>query len=291
MEGVVTSPRISFATDLALFTTYDPAVMKDWIRKSRGWVYEVKDNDFGKLEPVRAGRIAVWPLGGKGGRYTARVLHGELPEPWRVYEKGKVTGFGLRVESGQIFLGPGERIPGDGFGDRIVEIDGAGKLVDCPVGRYVTTVHVLDWKHDDKFFGEDGEANDQAPPDLAVVLTPHEGEFTPPCPCPALLEFLPKIKHKPVPAVLPRPVRSIVTPPPVARPSRGPRKREDADWKPAADPLPPPKPGEIRIGMLVRHAQFGEGHVLFIREGFPKVKVDFRGRGEEKVDRSELPLS
>ena len=41
--------------------------------------------------------------------------------------------------------------------------------------------------------------------------------------------------------------------------------------------------------MRVRHAQYGDGTVLFIREGFPKVKVDFRGR-EEKVDRSELTV-
>src|SRR5262249_32108451 len=120
MEGVApnaqlapSSPRIALATDNALLAAYDPKVMKDWVKKSREWVYGVKDNHYARLEPVKAAHIAVWPLGGKGGRYTARVCQNELPEAWRAYEKGKVAGFGLVLESGQLFIAPGERIPGD----------------------------------------------------------------------------------------------------------------------------------------------------------------------------------
>ena len=302
MEGVVpqaatapaagkpaSSPRIGLATDNALLCAYDPKVMKDWVKKSRAWVYDVKDNDYAKLDPVRTGKIVVWPLGGKGGRYTARVC-AELPADWQPFEKGKVAGFGLVLESGQLFVGPGERIVGDGFGDRIVELEDAGKMVEWPAGRYTTTVHVLDWKVEGKFFGEDGEPNEQAPPDFALVLVPLEsGDFTPPRPCPPLLDFLPKPKVKP-----PQPGSLVRPRPPAPRPevARAPARRtrtEPKDWKPEPDPLPPPKPGEIRVGMRVRHAQYGDGTVLFIREGFPKVKVDFRGR-EEKCDRSELTV-
>ncbi len=290
MDGP-TSPRISVATDLAILCAYDPKGMKDFVRKSRAWVYEVKDNDYGKLDPVKAGRIAVWPLGGRGGRYALKVVHGALPEEWKPFEKGHVAGYGVVIEDEKLFVSPGERIPGDGFGDRIVDIEDGGKLLDAPNGRFTIDAHVLDWKQEDRFYGEDGEPTKDAPPDIALVLKPHEGEFTPPRPTPALLEFLPKPKGPAVPAVMPKIARSIYTSqrPEVARAPRTRAKREDADWKPAADPLPPPKPGEIRVGMRVRHAQYGEGNVLFIREGFPKVKVDFRGR-EEKVDRSELTV-
>jgi hypothetical protein len=290
MEGVVpaSSPRILLATDVALLCAYDPKVMKDWVKKSRSWVYEVKDNDYAKLDPVRSGQIAVWPLGGKGGRYTARVCTGDLPAAWLPFVKGSVAGFGLALESGQLFVGPGERIPGDGFGDRIVELEEGGKVVDWPAGRYTTEVHVLDWKSEASFFDEEGEPTEQAPPDFALVLKPATGEFTPPRPCPPLLDFLPKPKVRPPsPASLvPRP-RPSPPRPEVARPPARRSRPEEREWKPAPDPLPPPKPGEIRVGMRVRHAQFGEGTVLFIREGFPKVKVDFRGR-EEKVDRADL---
>lgn len=304
MEGVVppapetpvapapaTSPPIALATDNALLCAYDPRVMKDWVKVSRDWVYGVKDNGYGRLEPVKTGHIAVWPLGGKGGRYTARVLAGELPEAWRPYEKGTVAGLGLVLESGQLFVGPGERIPGDGFGDRIVDLEDEGKLFSWPAGRYTTTVHVLHWKTDGKFYDADGEPTKDAPPDFAIVLTPlPAGDFAAPHPVPPLLDFLPKPKVKPPTpgSLVPRP-RPMAPPP---EPARSPRRRAPAEakeWHPSPDPLPPPKPGEIRVGMRVRHATYGDGTVLFIREGFPKVKVDFRGR-EEKVDRSELTV-
>jgi hypothetical protein len=275
---------------MALLCAYDPKGMKDFVRKSRAWVYEVKDNDYGKLDPVKSGRIAVWPLGGRGGRYDLKVVQGALPEGWKPFEKGSVKGFGVVVEGESLFVGPGERIPGDGFGDRVVDIEDGGKLLAFPNGRYELTVHVFDWKQEDRFFNEEGEPTADAPPDIAVIARAPEGELAPPRPCPALLDFLPKPKAPAAPAVMPKIARSIYTStrPEVARAPRT-RRREDADWKPAPDPLPPPKPGEIRIGMRVRHVQFGEGTVLFIREGFPKVKVDFRGH-EEKVDRSELTV-
>ncbi|MEZ0228633.1 MAG: hypothetical protein ACAI25_08410 [Planctomycetota bacterium] len=290
MEGSP-SPRISVATDLSLLCAYDPKGMKDFVRKSRAWVYDVKDNDFGKLEHIQSGRIAVWPLGGRGGRYALKVIQGAVPEEWKPFEKGHVSGYGVVIEDEALFVGPGERIPGDGYGERIVDIEDGGKLLPAPNGRFLIDAHVFDWKQEDRFYGEDGEPTKDAPPDIALVLKPHEGAFAPPRPTPPLLEFIPKPKGPAVPAVMPKMARSIYTSqrPEVARAPRTRARREDADWKPAADPLPPPKPGEIRVGMRVRHAQYGEGNVLFIREGFPKVKVDFRGR-EEKVDRSELTV-
>src|SRR3954467_8094544 len=96
MEGP--SPRIYVATDQSLLCAYDPKGMKDFVRKSRSWVYDVKDNDYGKLDHVKSGRIAVWPLGGKGGKYALKVVPGSLPEDWKPFEKGVVDGYGLVIE-------------------------------------------------------------------------------------------------------------------------------------------------------------------------------------------------
>src|SRR5262249_24091883 len=163
-----------------LLCAYDPKGMKDFVRKSRAWVYDVKDNEYGKLDPVKSGRIAVWPLGGRGGRYALKVVHGAFPEEWKPFEKGGVPGYGVGIEDEKLFVGPGERIPGDGFGDRIVDIEDAGKLLPAPNGRFTVAAHVLDWKHEDRFFGDDGEPTKDAPPDIALVLAPHEGDFAPP---------------------------------------------------------------------------------------------------------------
>src|SRR5579859_4000938 len=89
------SQRFYVTTDLSLLCAFDPKGMKDFVRRPRAWVYEVKDNDYGKLEPVKSGRIAVWPLGGRGGRYAVKVAQGALPEDWKPFVKGFVSGYGL----------------------------------------------------------------------------------------------------------------------------------------------------------------------------------------------------
>lgn len=290
--------RIVFSTDNAIVVLYDPKGMKHRVRAARSWWdHAVKDGDYAKIQEVREGKIAIWPLGGKGGRYAARIRVGALTDQERAYDKGSVKGLGVVVESGQVFVGPGERIPGEGFGDRIVSLDDAGSVVPIAPGRYLTTVHVLDWKHEKSFFDDEGEPRQDAPSDFVILLEPTElTAFSPPRPVPQLLELLPKVEppKKVSTAVIARTVSTVTARSPrveVGRPAagRGPRKKKDEEqeWHPAPDPEPPGKPGEIRIGSRVRHAQFGIGNVLFIREGFPKVKVDFRGN-EQKVDRSEL---
>jgi len=49
------------------------------------------------------------------------------------------------------------------------------------------------------------------------------------------------------------------------------------------------EPQSLGAGARVRHAQWGEGTVVFAKAGFPKVKVQFRS-GEQKVDASELTV-
>jgi hypothetical protein len=291
------SDRVGLTTDNALLVLYDPKVMRHRVRAPHSWwQVAVKDGDFAKIEDVRQGKIAIWPIGGKSARYTARVRKGELTETESKFVKGSVAGLGVLVESSQLFIGPGERMPGEGFGDRIVALDDAGALLPFENGRFLATVHVLDWKHDDSFFDEDGEAKADAPTDFVITLAPTEAPPTAaPRPVPQLLSFMPKLTA-PKAVSTSALVKSLAAHPRVevgrpaqTRGSRGAKKREDAEWHPAPDPEPPPKPGEVRAGMRVRHQSYGEGTVLFIREGFPKVKVDFRGV-EQKVDRSELEL-
>lgn len=285
--------RLVFSTDTGTLALFDPARVKHRVRSPRSWWDQVRDGDYAKLEDVRAERICIWPLGGKGGRYSVRLRAGELAEAERPFVRGSVSGLAVVVESGHIFVGPGERIPGDGFGDRIVTLEDGGGLVPCAPGRYGVTVHVLDWKGESTFFDEDGEPRPDAPTDLVVLLGPPPDPPAPPRPIPSLLDFLPKpppprqvSTGAVVRAVASRP-RVEVGRPAATRGSGARKKKEEAEWHPAPDPEPPPRPGEIRVGMRVRHASHGEGTVLFIREGFPKVKVDFRG-AEIKCDRSEL---
>jgi hypothetical protein len=49
----------------------------------------------------------------------------------------------------------------------------------------------------------------------------------------------------------------------------------------------PRKPGEIVEGCTVRHPVYGVGKVTFVRDGFPKAKVEFHD-GEQKVDKDTL---
>ena len=49
------------------------------------------------------------------------------------------------------------------------------------------------------------------------------------------------------------------------------------------------RPGELCVGATVRHGAYGVGTVLFVKDGFPKAKVEFQGTAY-KVDRAELTV-
>lgn len=283
-------------TDIALIALFDPDLLREHVKEPRRW-WEA--DPFGTAER-QDGRMALWPLGGRGGLYRVR-LGAELSELERPYDRGAAAPAPLVVgPNGLVFLGPAERLPGDGFGDRYPGIPDKGGLLPLAPGKYAVTAHALDWRPEARFWNEDNEPTPDAPPDFVLVfepveaLPPAEPEVKP------LLEHLPQKKPKGgervvTPAVRPRNPIVLDDEKPQRRArgaSTGAAPRSTAT-RTRAEPIKvvTGKPGELREGARVRHPTYGVGTVLFIRDGFPKARVAFDARSEEyKVDKSELTV-
>lgn len=294
---------VRIATDIALVALFDPELLREHVKESRRW-WEA--DPFGTPER-QDGRLALWPLGGRGGLYRVR-LGGALTEAEAPYDRGAAAPAPLVVgPAGVVFLGPGERLPGDGYGNLYSEIPDKGGLLRLAPGTYAITAHALDWRPEERFWDEDNEPTLDAPPDFVLLFEPVEApppaapqaEVTP------LLQLLPQKKAKGGERVVTHAVRPRA---PIVledeKPQRGRRgngsggststatRREPATRARAAQvKLAVGKPGELREGARVRHATYGTGTVLFYREGFPKARVAFDAASEEyKVDKSELTV-
>jgi hypothetical protein len=300
-EGVA-GGAVEVLSNMGMLVLYDPAQLKDKVKSAKSWWERAPL----ATEERAAGKYAAWPLGG-GKRatrdYRAR-LGRELSELERAYLRGSSPPTPLHVVSEEVFLGPGERMPGDGFGDRISHLPRGGDLLPFAPGRYSVVAHVLDWRPDDRFWTEENEPTADAPPDFVLLWEPVEA--LPPAPAAAavtpLLELLPakeptarksvqvgntwRSRHRTVELDL----------------DDGSKRRRRADGEPAAPRAPrakkeeaapiqvaPPRPGELCVGATVRHPVYGVGKVLFARDGFPKVKVAFQS-SQEKVDKDELTV-
>lgn len=287
--------RISIDTAL-MIAAFDPARLKDHVKVPRAWW---EKNPLGAAER-KDGRMAVWPLGGRGGSYRAR-LGVELTEVERAYDRGASPAAPLETTSGEVFVGPIERLPGDGFGDRYPAIPDKGGLLPLPPGKYAVAVHVLDWRPEERFWNEENEPTEDAPPDFVVLVAPVEALPAAPAEVGALIDLLPQKKAKGAERVIP--VQKIRGPiiledeKPKSRRSGGgggssgpAARREPAAKREGPLKVAPGRPGELREGARVRHSTYGVGTVLFVRDGFPKVRVVFDDQTEYKVDRSELSV-
>lgn len=288
--------RLSIDGNL-MIAAFDPARLKDHYKEPRRWW---ERNPLAAAER-KDGRMAVWPLGGRGGAYRAR-LGTALTELERTYDRGSTQPAPLVTASGEVFVGPIERLPGDGYGDRYSEIPDKGGVLPLPAGSYAVTVHVLDWRPEERFWSEENEPTDDAPADFVVLVAPVAADAslpTAPPEVPPLLDLLPQKKAKGAERVVA--VQKIRGPivledeKPKSRRGGGGGSAPSIRREPAAKregtlKIAPGKPGELREGARVRHATYGVGTVLFIRDGFPKVRVAFDGQAEYKVDRSELSV-
>jgi hypothetical protein len=241
----------------------------------------------------------VWPLSGRGGTFRLRVGH-DLEEHELEYDRGEVQAAGLLITSGELFVGPVERLPCDGFGDRLPEIPDGGSLLELAPGNWSMSIHVLDWRPHDRFWTEENEPTPDAPPDFVALLSPVD-ELPPVAASPTpLLELLPKKKATGKTTVTTTPIG-------MAR-RRAARERDEAEaqgqrkkrTRGAAGTSKTPKerkgavikvaagePGTLRNGCSVRHPVYGVGTILFVKDGFPKAKVLFHDQ-EQKVDKSDL---
>lgn len=285
---------VRLSTDIALIALFDPTLLKERVKEPKRW-WEA--DPFGTAER-RSGALALWPLGGRGGLYTVR-LGDALTEAETPYHRGSTAPAPLQVgPAGEVALVPGERLPGDGFGDRYPAIPDKGRLVPLAPGKYAITAHVLDWRPEARFWSDENEPTDDAPPDFVLVYAPVEALPPAPTPVQPLLELLPQKKAKGGERVVDhhaRPKKPIVLEDEKPKSRRGGgdgRAREPGparERREAVLRIAPGKPGEMREGARVRHPSFGVGTVVFVRDGFPKARVVFEAQGEEiKVDKSDL---
>jgi hypothetical protein len=308
IQDVAVGGTVSVATDSGMIVVYDLALLKDRVKDPKRWWYT---RPFATDER-QDGRYAIWPLGGKEGvTYRVRLGSG-LDEVERPYDRGCAGAAPLRVVGPDgVFLGPAERIPGDGFGDRLSQIPDKGGLVPLGPGRYSLVAHVLDWRPEARFWTEDNEPTADAPPDVVIVLTALEGDAPLPAAEPEvtpLLSLLPrkeiKGSERVVHATRPRNAVVLLDEKPGRKP-RVPGAPVDRDPREPAAPVTDRdpearrspmragtiradgRPGEVRVGAQVRHPRYGIGTVTFLRDGFPKARVTFHD-GEQKVDKDEL---
>jgi hypothetical protein len=174
-------------TELAAVAVFDGQVLEHRIRDKNDWWRQCP---LAELDEIRDGRAAILSIG-KHGTYRLAFREGEPNEAERALISGEVAGLGLVVESGQVFVGIGERLPGDGRGGRLSAIPGTGLVVELEPGAYNVTVSVLDWRHLDEHYDDDNEILPTAPPDFLVTVGPRAA-LTFPEPLPPLLE----LKHK-----------------------------------------------------------------------------------------------
>jgi hypothetical protein len=161
-------------TEEAALVIFDPKELVHRVRGPRSWWRQSRINE---LPEVLDGRIALAKIG-RDGEYRIRVGTA-LTELEQSYVKGELTGFGLKVSSSAIFVGPVERISGDGRGERLSSLPRQGELLNLPIGQYLLRFVVLDWRLDKGWF-EEGRIKSDAPPDFILVLNPLEGALADP---------------------------------------------------------------------------------------------------------------
>lgn len=290
---------VEVSSNMGLLVLYDPTLLRDKIKVARTWW----EKDPLGTEERRQGRYAAWPLG--GGKLASRDYRARLgpalTELEQAYVRGSSPPAPLEVRGEEVFLGPGERMPGDGFGDRLSHLPRGGDLLPFGAGRYQVVAHTLDWRPDDRFWTEENEPTEDAPPDFVLVWTAVEA--LPPAPAASavtpLLELLPskeataktsvavgntwRSRHRTTELDLGEGKRRRRGGEDAPRPA--PRKKEEG----GPIQVVPPRPGQLCVGATVRHPIYGVGKVLFVRDGFPKVKVAFQAT-QEKVDRGELTV-
>jgi len=267
---------------------FDPEPLRARVKDPRSW-WERDPLGTGER---RQAKVAMWPIGGRPREYRVRVGTG-LTELEQGYARGSSAPAPLVTASDELFVGPVERLPGDGFGDRLPTIEGEGGLVPFSAGRWALTVHVLDWRPDDRFWTDDNEPTEDAPPDFVVVYADAAGDLAdPPAEPQPLTEHLPKKKAQAKKTVVSgKTWRSKQARKPVVLEDEKKKRRGGGTRtkKKAPVVVKDLKPGEMGVGATVRHPRYGVGTVLFVRDGFPKAKVKFHD-GEEKVPKDELTV-
>ncbi|MGE0712413.1 MAG: hypothetical protein AB7N76_32870 [Planctomycetota bacterium] len=284
-------PALSIQSTMGMIVLYDPTLLQDRVKAASSWW---RDDPLGAAER-QDGRVALWPLSeGRATSRSYRVRMGTaLTEVEEAYVVARTEPAAWLVRDTEVFLGPIERLPGDGGGDRLSAIPDAGQLVPMVPGMYAVTACVLDWQGEERFFNEDNEPVADAPPDVVLLIEAVDELPTPPAVQVPLLHLIPKKTATANSKVQfsSRPRAPIDFDEPKRKRARGtseggsraaPRRTGPVQVKEL-------RPGELGVGARVRHPSYGVGTVLFLKEGYPKAKVNFAGI-EQKVDKDDLTV-
>lgn len=163
---------IRFFTDTATLAVFDPAVLAHRVADDAGWWC----GDFALLDEFRTGLATLLSLGGDGV-YQVRITDGDLAPHERDYAVEVIRGMGLLVESGSIFVGPGECIPSGGHALDENDLQRGG-LLQLTKGKYVVDVFGISWFESPIWWREDGRVPEDAPPDFVVLVRERDGPYS-----------------------------------------------------------------------------------------------------------------
>jgi hypothetical protein len=168
---------ILLSTDTATLAVFDPAVLAFRVSDRCDWWTD----DLHLLPEVASGEVSLLSLSGDGF-YKIRVTDGALTEAEAAYASELVI-LGLTVVSTEVFVGPGECLPGDGTSPVSTDPDEGRFFIPVATGRYLVHAHAIAWNDAPDWYVPEGQpipAN--TPADVVLVLHPllPGSLFTPP---------------------------------------------------------------------------------------------------------------
>jgi hypothetical protein len=163
---------LNFFTDTATLAVFDPARLKHRVDDACDWWTD----NFLQLEELTAGAIALISLGGDGV-YQTRITDGDLTPDERDYAAEVVRGLGFEVVSNAFYVGPGECIPGGGFGSPDIE---RGVILAMKNGVYNVDAYLINWSDSPRWWNEERVVPEGAPPDFVLVIQTRKNPFRQP---------------------------------------------------------------------------------------------------------------
>jgi hypothetical protein len=161
---------VTFATDTATLAVFDPDRLGPRVDDDADWWCV---GNFWKLNEVASGEIALINLAGDGV-YKVRLTDDQLTANERAYAANCIR-LGTVVTSGWLFVGPGERLPGEGLTTAPTDPELAGWFCRVDADSYEIEAYGIEWQDcPDWYMPEDTE---HAPPDVVLLLRPRRGSF------------------------------------------------------------------------------------------------------------------
>lgn len=259
---------VSFTTDLGTLALFDPEVLEARIREPNDWW---QDGPLLSLPEVAAGKAVILSLGLEGDS-SARISSGTLTEVEQKYARQSFSGLSIEVTSGRIFLGAGERIPGDGRGLAAI-LPGEGGFFEVPKGHYDVKIQALDWHFDDAWYGSNGSPKADAPPDFVFFLTPRDQAS--PYQSPASLPVLIDLRNRPEVKIAKASAMSLVGEARRQTRSKSPKSSKSAK-SPASPRMKAPEPKDL---VALRETFHEDEHLAERQDLSPN--LDFMGASFE----------